>query len=286
MASTTILCLGDSHTRGFYGSDWVSMLQRELPSARLVRRGVDGQLARNIAARCPAALADAAANSTLAGVVLFCGTNDTLCASSAEWRQLHERTTKFVKPGEACSPDTFEASVRQMIELVVGAGGAAAAGAAAQQQQTRPPPPPRIALVTLPPLDEHDMVDGPNNNLVREHNSRLVKLAAEFPTSVTLVDLFALLYKALASAPPPPRPAAVAATIGPHQPKAMVRGEMVGLARRWLLRQPWDKIADANGGLMLTDRIHLSDRAGQVLAEALRPWAAEAASVAAAGSAR
>jgi lysophospholipase L1-like esterase len=265
MATSTILCLGDSHTRGFYGSDWVSMLQRELgQGTTLVRRGVDGQLARNIAARTARGVADANATAPLSSVILFCGTNDTLAASSTDWQTLHERTTKFIEPGAPrCSPDTFEASVRKaLIEI-----------AAANKNAALLP----VALVTLPPLDEHDLAGAPINALVREHNARLVKLAAEDPGSVTLIDLYALLERALQSDPPPParRAAPPLPATESHAPKQMVRKGMVALARRWLLRQKWDKIADADGGRYLTDRIHLSDRAGSVLAAAVKPWAVQ-----------
>jgi lysophospholipase L1-like esterase len=192
MVATTILCLGDSHTRGFYGSDWVSMLQGELgPNVTLVRAGVDGQLARNIAERTPRALADA----TPTAAVVFAGTNDAL-ACSPDWRLFHERTTGHVLPGDAADAGTFERDVRRILEVIAGAGAAA-------------------ALVTLPPLDEHDWRDGPGNAVVRELNARLHKIAADADGAakeggggggVTLLDLYSALEKESARSPPPPPP--------------------------------------------------------------------------------
>jgi len=282
----TILCLGDSHTRGFYGSDWVSMLQGELGTgATLVRAGVDGQLARNIERRSARALAGAGA--LLCGVVLFCGTNDAL-ACSPDWRLFHERRTGHVLPGEDVSVDSFERDVRRILALVAAtrfaSAAAAAEGAAAAAPSSSSPPMP-VALVTLPPLDEHDFADGPRNAVVRDLNARLAKIAAdERGNGVTLVDLFSVLEQEARRSPPPPRrPGAPPPPA--HTPGAMVRGGMLALARRWLLRQPWDRVAAAGGGRLLTDRVHLSDRAGRALCGALVPWARRAAPAATAAAA-
>jgi lysophospholipase L1-like esterase len=280
----TILCLGDSHTRGLYGSDWVTMLERALgeggggasssAKTKLIRKGVDGQLSNNINARAAGAIADATSSAAqpLSAVVLFCGTNDALCCSSKDWRDFHARVTKFLKPGEEVTADTFEASVRRMVETSVAGGAGASSSAPA------PAPAPAVALVTLPPLDEHDLQsNNPSNAIVRELNRRLQKIAAEFPDRVTLIDLFAACERDLRQNPPPSR--AVSAPEQQqqsHAPKAMVRLGAVCLARRWLLRQSWDKVAAANGGRLLTDRIHLSDAAGRLLCDALLPWARKA----------
>lgn len=260
----TILCLGDSHTRGFYGSDWVYMLQAELGrDVKLVRAGVDGQLVRNIGARAAKALADAQGKggNSLAAVVLFCGTNDALACCSPDWRQFHERTTRHVLPGEQVSADSFEADVRRVVALAL--------VAAVAPLSSLP-----VALVTLPPLDEHDFASGPGNAVVRELNARLAKIAAdkEFK-GVALIDLFSALEHESRRRPPPARQPLGAPPPAAHAPGAMVRGGMVALARRYVLRQPWDSVAAANGGRLLTDRIHLSDAAGRILSGLLLPWA-------------
>lgn len=249
------------------------MLQRELPSptVSIVRSGVDGQLARNIEARAAAAIAAAAsAQAPLSGVVLFAGTNDALSMSNGQWRTFHARVTKFLKgPDEEVSADTYEASVRRTVEAAV----AATAGAGAKAGGGG------VALVTLPPLDEHDLENGPGNAVVRELNARLRKVAAEFFArgGVTLIDFFAACERDLAQHPPPPRAPSSAAPAPPppppHTPLGTLSLEIGGLARRWLLRQDLDAIAAANGGRLLTDRIHLSDAAGRLLCDALLPWA-------------
>jgi hypothetical protein len=53
----------------------------------------------------------------------------------------------------------------------------------------------------------------------------------------------------------------------------MLRTGLACVARRYLLRRSWDSVAAAGGGRLLTDRIHLSDVAGRLLADALLPWA-------------
>lgn len=41
-----VLCLGDSHTEGVYGGNWVASLAKEFPQLRFVNRGGRAALSR------------------------------------------------------------------------------------------------------------------------------------------------------------------------------------------------------------------------------------------------
>ena len=70
------LALGDSHTRGFLGADWVTPFASAIGSKKsFIRAGVDGQLADAISARLPGLLAKHGLPEV---ATVLAGTNDVL----------------------------------------------------------------------------------------------------------------------------------------------------------------------------------------------------------------
>lgn len=107
-----------------------------------------------------------------------------------------------------------------------------------------------VALVELPMLGEH--LGSAANLRVGEHNAVIHRVAAATGTPV-----LPLHERLVAALPAGHRPAPFDGSR-----RTAVRATV---ARR-LLRRSWDGVARINGLLMLTDHVHLSDRAGHILA--------------------
>ena len=54
------------------------------------------------------------------------------------------------------------------------------------------------------------------------------------------------------------------------------RRDLMGsaLVRRLVLRRSWDEVSEAHGLALLTDHVHLNDRAAAVVAELIADWLA------------
>jgi lysophospholipase L1-like esterase len=48
---TTVICLGDSITKGMVSYDWVRELSRKMPEFRFLNHGINGDLAYNVLKR-------------------------------------------------------------------------------------------------------------------------------------------------------------------------------------------------------------------------------------------
>jgi hypothetical protein len=108
----------------------------------------------------------------------------------------------------------------------------------------------RVAVLLIPPLGEDP--DSPLNTRVAEHNAVLAELAVErgaacLPLHDRLVDLIP------PGATPPPYHGSEAAAVR-------------AVLRHMVLKQDWDHISRAAGLHVLTDHIHLNDRAAGVAA--------------------
>lgn len=116
----------------------------------------------------------------------------------------------------------------------------------------------QIALLSIPPLGEDS--DSRINQTVGRYNAHIRQIATEL--GVDYLPVFETMIEILREHPP--REAL---------PFALRPGLMTGAGvRRYLLFQSWDQIAEANGMLLLTDQIHLSDRGGAIVAELITGW--------------
>ncbi len=109
----------------------------------------------------------------------------------------------------------------------------------------------RLALLEIPMLGED--LDSPINEVVRTYNAALHEVAAD--RAVPCLPLYQRLAALIdPSAQPPPYD-------GSLVPAVRV------VARRVLLRRTWDEAGRAEGLALLTDHIHLNDRAAGVIAD-------------------
>ena len=250
---TVVACLGDSHTHGFLGADWVSALRemaggseaclrRFRRSTRMcsthifVNAGENANLAWNVNQRLQPVLdmfPDAA--------VVLIGSNDVMGSFSSE---AGKQYVKMMKLPQQPSQEFFRTSLRGILSRLQARGVA------------------RRAVLTLPPLGEnpHSRI----NKIVADFNGDIMAIATE--TNTTVLDLHERLWAGIRAhnGDKPPADAG-----GPLEAVAWDwrrTGPMISAVyQRYLGWQTWDAIADMNGLVMTSDRVHLSSRGGAVL---------------------
>lgn len=121
----------------------------------------------------------------------------------------------------------------------------------------------RTAVLSIPPLgeDTHSEV----NQRVARWNSATRELATGY--GADYLPLFERIRAQLDRADRRDRPF-----------KLRFRVLIGSALRRYVLRQGWNRIADAHRRAMLTDQIHLSDRGAEIAASLIAGWLTDAAS--------
>lgn len=116
----------------------------------------------------------------------------------------------------------------------------------------------RTAVLSLPPLGED--LDSDTNRRLRAFNDVIARAAREHgATYLPLHDRLAAIVRA-------ERPAATG-DAGFSFPLALRTA-----FEHYVLRRSWDEVAAGNGLTVLTDHIHLSDRAGRVVEDLVAEW--------------
>ena len=132
----------------------------------------------------------------------------------------------------------FEENVRAILARLNGVNGA------------------RVAVLSVPPLGE-DLADEVNRQVER-CNAVLRRVAVE--SGATYLPLHESLKRLMED-------------LGASRPFELSVRVMLGAAvRRYIGRQSWDRIGDANGLIVHTDHLHLNDRAGKVVADLIAGW--------------
>jgi lysophospholipase L1-like esterase len=171
-------------------------------------------------------------------VTLLIGSNDVLATLGPPWEPMYRRQQHIpVTPTLAW----YVENVREIIDRLRAETGA------------------RLAILDLPPLGE-DLASEINGR-VREYNVALRNLAAE--AGVPVLPLHDRLVALLPE--------------GHTPPSFEGRRDLMGsaLARRLVLRRSWVEVSDAHGLALLTDHVHLNDRAAAVVAELIAGWLAD-----------
>lgn len=221
-----VVFLGDSITAGEVSSDWVSLIRDAHPSWTCENAGVNGDLAWNVRQRLSSVIEQGPDV-----VVLLIGTNDVASSASPallDRLQRMQRLPRGFKPSLTVYVENVKAIVRSI---------------RAQSQA-------RVIVVEIPPLGED--LDSPINQRVEEYNTVLHRLAQD--EGLTCVPLYERLAGAL---PRGHRP----------RPYAYRKAPML-LARlqRTVFGRSWDEISRRNGLVVLTDWVHLNDRAAAIVA--------------------
>jgi len=225
----TVVCLGDSITRGKWSADWVGRLSREWGERgyRFVNAGGDAELAWNALERLDDAIR---AKPDLVTVLL--GTNDvnaTLSPAIARW---------YVGRAKLPQEPTLAWYLETMERVVTRLSGETSA---------------RVGLCSLTLLGE-DPGD-PANKRMEEYSAGIRALARV--RGAAYLPLHERLREHLTANPPrdprPPRPG-----MGPI---------LKARFKHSVLRRSWDDISRENGYGLLTDGIHLNDTAGGIVAD-------------------
>ena len=225
----TVVLLGDSITRGVVSSNWVDAVARS--SADRPIDFVNAGVNGNLASNVEARL-DEVVKCRPDAVTLLIGTNDLQATYSDKMERMYRRQN-----GMRSAPTL--AGYRDTVSTIL----------ATVSSRT----PARLAILEIPMLGED--LSTPMNHKVHAYNVALRGLAEEgghdlLPIRAGLESLLT------AGRTPPPYTADIALIV------------KASLSRR-LLRRPWNDISRRNGLEVLTDQVHVNDRAGAVIADAV-----------------
>jgi lysophospholipase L1-like esterase len=224
---TLVACVGDSITRGQVSASYVDRLAR--------RWAADGFHFRNLGVNGDLAYnvlqrLDAAIRVRPDVVTLLVGTNDVNAQFDAAWRDRYRRDQHL-------PVDPTRSWYGEQIDRIL--------------SRLRAETDARIAVLDIPPLGEDP--DSRMNELVRAYNATLAEVAAAH--GVPVLPLHARL---LALLPPGHRPPPYTGD---------VRLVMKASFKHMVLRRSWDSIAADHGLVVLTDHLHLADRAADIVAD-------------------
>ena len=170
-------------------------------------------------------------------VTLLVGTNDVLATLGPPWEPMYRRQQHIpVTPTLAWYVENLRAIIDRLRCDTVA----------------------RLVILDLPPLGE-DLATEVNGR-VREYNAALRSVAAA--TGVTVLPLHDRLVALLPDGRTPP----------PFEGRRDAMGW--ALVRRLVQRRSWDEISEAHGLALLTDHLHLNDRAARVVADLIADWLA------------
>jgi len=272
----TVICLGDSHTRGHLGSNWVAKLQKEYPELLFLNEGVDGEMSSSILRRTPQVvhrIRRARLPKVIATLVMV-GDNDVIASESIGWAWFYaffiNRT--WTRP----TPSQCAQNLSSILTTL-----------------SRSFPGVKLAVMANPPLAE--CRDDHVNLVMEQYNSKMQEVASSFPDT-TFVDFYTTCWQHLDTVTPSNHsssPKAAAAAGGRLKrrtwPGYSFLYSMHLLAKstfaRRVLRKPWDFVGKINGFKLHVDGIHMNDTAAKLLCKDLQPFVAAMAREAAAAPA-
>jgi acyl-CoA thioesterase I len=116
-----------------------------------------------------------------------------------------------------------------------------------------------VALISLTPLGENP--NSEKNKAVKQYNAILKDIAAK--QRLGYLPLFERLIQILLSKIP-----ADTSAFKLSLATALIKSAF----QKYLLRKDWDAISAGNGYSILTDGIHINDKAGNILADLIQQW--------------
>jgi lysophospholipase L1-like esterase len=224
---TVVVCLGDSITHGFASANYVDLLRKRPQSLGL--EFVNGGVNGNLAWNVLQRL-DAVIARRPDVVTLLIGTNDVNATFDDRWQDRYRREQRLPEPA---SLPWYRQSIAGILDRLADETGAS------------------VLTLEIPMLGED--VSSVMNQRVDEYNAALrEECDARGVPCLPLHDrLVALLPPSVVSPP----------YLGNRA--VMVRS----IASHLILRRTWDEVSRRNGLTVLTDHIHLNDRAAAVVAD-------------------
>ena len=232
---TLVVCAGDSITHGVMSADYLAPLRDRLAGDGY--EFVNAGINGDLAWNVLQRLDDVVACRPDA-VTLLVGTNDVLATLGPEWEPMYRRQQHIpVSPTLAW----YVENLRAIIDRLQAQTGA------------------RLAILDLPPLGED--LASEINGLIRDYNKALRGAAAA--SGVSVLPLHDRLVELLSDDNGPP----------PFEGRRNLMGS--ALVRRLVLRRSWNEVSAAHGLAILTDHLHLNDRAAAVVADLIADWLAD-----------
>jgi lysophospholipase L1-like esterase len=226
-ATRLVVCAGDSNTRGRSSANWVDILQRRFTPAGY--QFVNAGIDGGLAWNVLQRIGDVV-RCQPDTVTLQAGTNDVNATYSAFWEKTYRRQQRI--PQTPTLGWYTECADEILTRL---------------QSETSA----RIAVLDIPMIGEDLTSD--INRRVDTYNQALRQVTAEHAVEcLPLHDRLAALLPAVHNPPP------YTGRVG-----TMIRASL----SHNLLHRPWDRISAANGLAVLTDHVHLNDRAAALTAE-------------------
>ena len=230
-----VVCAGDSITHGVMSAGYVDLLRDQLGGDGY--EFVNAGINGNLAWNVLQRMDDVIACRPDA-VTLLVGTNDVLGTLGPSWETTY-RSQQHIP--ETPTLAWYVENVRAIVNRLRAETDA------------------RLAILDLPPLGED--LDSEINDRVRQYNAALLEVAAV--AGVPVLPLHDHLVAMLPAGHTPP----------PFEGRRDLMGS--ALVRRLALRRSWDEVSAEHGLHVLTDHIHLDDRAAAVVADLISGWLAE-----------
>lgn len=235
-----LACVGDSITHGVASSDWVGMVRHGVKGQfEVVNAGINSECTENMLAR----IGDVVALKP-AVVVLMVGTNDVKGIHEPKWGR---QSTTDLKLRHVLSFEVYQ----QHLEGIITALKAIA-------------PPARIALCSLPPMGE-GLNEEQNSALATVQKANEVVKSVADSNGVHFMDVNTALTLELQRA-----------SIADPKPVELFTRKMIpAIVRHWIFGESWDSIGERYGMHLMSDGLHLNDKAGHIVADLAVSWILE-----------
>lgn len=238
----TVLCLGDSLTRGNCSADYTTRLSRRLEKdkIRVVNAGINGNMVHDVLARLAGVLEDTPSPEA---ITILIGTND---ANATLDSNVAKRALENPAMGRIPDEPVYRTLYTELIERL--------------RQNTDAP----IILISIPPIGE---VPGSTEwNRSAEYAAAVRDIAAA--ERCAYVPLFETLSSRIMKNPPNPD------EFPGHED--WTRGMHMAVFRRHVLGKDYRTIGSAEGYILHSDQLHLNEEAAAILVDLLEPFVREA----------
>ncbi len=230
----TIVCLGDSLTRGLVSASFVDMLEQRLgeQQLRLINSGVNGDLAYNVLRR----LGDVI-DLQPDGVILMIGTNDIVAALKRS-NTLISRVSKWLPRNP--SLDWYQANVLEIVRRL--------------KLETNA----KIALASPPIIGEH----------LNSHSNKTARIYVDFLKQTARINGLAYLpvYERMAE-----YLRSTGQHAGkPHKSRILMTAELT--LRHIILKESYVSISRRAGFILLTDGLHLNEKGAALVADVMEEY--------------
>ena len=235
-AGTVVACLGDSLTHGHVSYPWVETLnQKRGPSDfHFINAGINGNVAWRLNRRLPGII-----ECRPDIVVILIGTNDVMACFDPRDGAYYKVSEQLP---EMPTREIFQRELRSILRKLDDVSD--------------------LAVCTLPPLGE--IPDSAINQLVTSFNQDIQRISKEEDRPV--IDLHQHLMPLIKHRPRPPKRDYLPGRMNRFLPM------LKAIADHRLRKLSWDESGSLQDLVLLTDHIHLGNRAGEILSRLVEEY--------------